>query len=89
MLGLGESDDEIRQTLQDLRAAGVAIVTLGQYLQPTTAQLPVWKFVTPEEFAGWQRYAEQELGFLRAVCGPLVRSSYLAADAYRKAMRNA
>ncbi len=89
MLGLGESDDEIRQTLQDLRAAGVAIVTLGQYLQPTTAQLPVRKFVTPEEFAGWQRYAEQELGFLRAVCGPLVRSSYLAADAYRKAMRNA
>ncbi|MBQ4480312.1 MAG: lipoyl synthase [Victivallales bacterium] len=86
MLGLGETDDEIRACLRDLRAAGVAIVTLGQYLQPTHEQLPVERFVTPEEFLEWQRYAEQELGFRRAVCGPLVRSSYLAAEAYRKAI---
>ena len=88
MLGLGETDEEIRQCLQDLRSAGVAIVTLGQYLQPTHKQLPVERFVTPDEFAEWQRYAEQELGFRRAVCGPLVRSSYMAAEAYRKAIRN-
>ena len=86
MLGLGETDEEIRQCLQDLRSAGVAIVTLGQYLQPTSKQLPVERFVTPEEFAAWSRFAEEELGFRRAVCGPLVRSSYLAADAYHKAM---
>ncbi len=85
MLGLGESDDEIRQALRDLREAGVSIVTLGQYLQPTTAQLPVERFVTPEEFAAWERYAEDELGFRRAVSGPLVRSSYQAAEAYMKA----
>ena len=89
MLGLGETDDEIRQCLQDLRKVGVAIVTLGQYLQPTHEQLPVERFVTPAEFAEWQRYAEEEMGFQRAVCGPLVRSSYQAAEAYRKAMRNA
>ena len=89
MLGLGETEDEIRACLRDLRSAGVAIVTLGQYLQPTHAQLPVERFVTPEEFDGWRRFAEEELGFRRAVCGPLVRSSYLAAEAYRKAIRNA
>lgn len=85
MLGLGENDDEIRAALKDLRAAGVSIVTLGQYLQPTAAQLPVTRFVTPEEFKAWEEYAERELGFMRAVCGPLVRSSYQAADAYIKA----
>ena len=58
MLGLGETDDEIRQCLQDLRKVGVAIVTLGQYLQPTHEQLPVERFVTPAEFAEWQRYAD-------------------------------
>ncbi len=88
MLGLGETDAEIRQCLQDLRASGVSIVTLGQYLQPSHEQLPVERFVTPDEFAAWQRYAEDELGFSRAVCGPLVRSSYLAADAYRKALQH-
>ena len=88
MLGLGETHEEIRQTLRDLRASGVSIVTLGQYLQPTRQQLSVERFVTPEEFGEWQRYAEQELGFARAVCGPLVRSSYQAADAYRRAKSN-
>ena len=87
MLGLGETEDEIRDCLRDLRDAGVSIVTLGQYLQPTHEQLPVERFVTPDEFSEWRRYAERELGFTRAVCGPLVRSSYLAADAYRQAMK--
>ena len=82
MLGLGESEEEVRQALKDLREAGVSIVTLGQYLQPTPAQLPVVRYVTPEEFARWARYAEAELGFCKAVAGPLVRSSYMAATAY-------
>jgi len=82
MLGLGETDEEIRQALKDLRNAGVSIVTLGQYLQPTPKQLPVQRFIPPSEFLQWRRYAEEELGFARAVCGPLVRSSYLAGEAY-------
>ncbi len=84
MLGLGESDEDIRQALRDLREAGVSLVTLGQYLQPTPAQLPVARFIPPSEFLQWRRYAEEELGFARAVCGPLVRSSYMAGDAYRR-----
>lgn len=86
MLGLGERDEEIRAALRDLRAAGVDIVTLGQYLQPTGLQVPVARFVTPEEFQAWSEFAEKELGFSRAVCGPLVRSSYMAAEAYHQAL---
>ena len=80
MLGLGESDGEIHATLDDLRAAGVDIVTLGQYLRPTLNHLPVQRFVTPAEF---DRYREQALarGFLECVAGPLVRSSYRAEQA--------
>ena len=85
MLGLGEEEEEIRQTLRDLRGAGVSIVTLGQYLQPTPAQVPVSRFIPPSEFLQWRRFAEEELGFARAVCGPLVRSSYLAGEAYFQA----
>ena len=81
MLGLGESDDEVRQALQALKASGVSIVTLGQYLRPTRQQLPVVRFIPPSEFAAWARYAEDELGFRKTVCGPLVRSSYKAAEA--------
>lgn len=83
MVGVGETDDEIRQALKDLRAANVDIVTLGQYLQPTPAQWDVDRMVTPDEFKAWERYAEDELGFRRAVCGPLVRSSYHAEEALR------
>ena len=83
MMGLGETDEEVRQTLRDLRAAGVEIVTAGQYLQPTSRQLPVERFVTPAEFEELARFAEEELGFAKAVCGPLVRSSYHAAMAYQ------
>lgn len=77
MLGLGERDDEIERTLDDLREANVDIVTFGQYLRPTPNHLPVERYVTPDEF---QRYREAGLarGFLEVVSGPLVRSSYRA-----------
>jgi len=83
MLGLGETDAEIDATLADLRAAGVDIVTLGQYLRPTLNHLPVQRFVTPAEF---DRYREQALarGFLECVSGPLVRSSYRAEQALNR-----
>ena len=83
MLGLGESDEEIDATLADLRAAGVDLVTLGQYLRPTLNHLPVQRFVTPEEF---DRYRELALGrgFLECVSGPLVRSSYRAEQALER-----
>ena len=88
MMGLGETDEEVRQTLRDLRAAGVEIVTAGQYLQPTSRQLPVERFVQPVEFEELTQYAEKELGFAKAVCGPLVRSSYHAAMAYQSGLKN-
>jgi lipoyl synthase len=83
MLGLGETDAEIDATLTDLRAAGVDIVTLGQYLRPTLNHLPVQRFVTPADF---DRYREQALarGFLECVAGPLVRSSYRAEQALNR-----
>jgi lipoic acid synthetase len=80
MLGLGETDAEIRDTLQDLRAAQVDILTLGQYLRPTPNHLNVERFVTPQEFDQYRVWA-LELGFLECVSGPLVRSSYRAEQA--------
>jgi lipoic acid synthetase len=77
MLGLGERHDEILEVLEDLRNTAVDIVTLGQYLQPTRANLPVKKFYTPEEFAEYQDCA-YSLGFQSVASGPLVRSSYHA-----------
>lgn len=85
MLGLGESDEEIRQTLRDLRAVGCDVVTFGQYLQPRKRHLPVEAFVTPEKFAEWQREAEG-MGFLYVASGPLVRSSYRAGEFFMKGM---
>jgi lipoic acid synthetase len=79
MLGLGEKDDEVLQTLKDLRTNGCDVVTFGQYLQPTTRHLKVIEFVTPEKFAEWQKIAE-DLGFLYVASGPLVRSSYRAGE---------
>ena len=81
MLGLGEGPDELRATLADLRGAGVDILTLGQYLRPTLAQLPVERYVPPEEFAEWGRVG-RSLGFLSVASGPFVRSSYNAAEVY-------
>jgi lipoyl synthase len=80
MLGLGESDAEIRQTMMDLRAAAVDILTLGQYLRPTPNHLNVERFVTPGEFDQYRDWA-LALGFLECVSGPLVRSSYRAEQA--------
>jgi lipoic acid synthetase len=77
MLGLGESADEVRSTIADIRGAGVEILTLGQYLQPTTRHLPVDRFVPPAEFAEHRAYA-LDLGFAHCEAGPLVRSSYHA-----------
>ncbi|MCE5233828.1 MAG: lipoyl synthase [Mizugakiibacter sp.] len=77
MLGLGETDDEIERTLDDIRAAGVDIVTMGQYMRPTEHHLPVERFVTPDEFRAYRDRALAK-GFVEAVAGPLVRSSYRA-----------
>src|SRR5580658_7565707 len=80
MLGLGETDDEIRKTMRDLRRAAVDLLTLGQYLRPTPNHLAVERFVTPQEFTSYRDWA-LELGFLECVSGPLVRSSYRAERA--------
>ena len=77
MLGLGESDQEVRAVLEDLRAQGVDMLTLGQYLQPSPHHLPVERFVTPDEFAEFERVA-LALGFRNVASGPMVRSSYHA-----------
>ncbi len=81
MLGLGESDDEARQTLDDLRKAGCRILTIGQYLPPSKHHLPVDRFVTPEAFNRW-RIMGKEMGFLEVAAGPFVRSSYHAQKIY-------
>ena len=85
MLGLGETHEEILNTLRDLRAIGCDVVTFGQYLQPTSTHLPVEKFYTPEEFQLYQALAE-EMGFLYVASGPLVRSSYRAGEFYLTGM---
>ncbi len=79
MLGLGETDAEIRACLHDLRAAGVDAVTLGQYLQPSARCMPVDDYVTPERFDAWAEEA-RALGFAMVASGPLVRSSYRAGE---------
>jgi lipoic acid synthetase len=79
MVGLGEAPDEVRATLADIRAAGVEVVTLGQYLQPTPEHLPVDRWVHPDEFADHKSHA-LELGFAHCESGPLVRSSYHAHE---------
>lgn len=79
MLGLGETDEEIEQALQDLRAVECDIVTIGQYLRPARRNLPVREFVSPERFTEWGRRA-RELGFRSVASGPFVRSSYHAED---------
>lgn len=83
MLGCGETDAEIDQTLHDLRAAGVDVVTFGQYMRPTKRHMKVTEYVTPEKFGEWQRRAE-ELGFLYVASGPHVRSSYRAGEFFIK-----
>lgn len=77
MLGLGESEQEILETIDDLSAVNVDVLTMGQYLQPTPKHLPVAEFVTPEKFAEYREYALTK-GFRYVESGPLVRSSYHA-----------
>jgi lipoic acid synthetase len=86
MLGLGESDEEIRTALKDLRSVDVDVVTFGQYLQPTKKHLPVKEYVTPEKFEEWRVCAEEEFGFKYCASGPLVRSSYKAGEFFLKNM---
>ena len=79
MLGLGETEPEVLTALQDLRAAGCDILTLGQYLQPTLKHLAMVEFVPPEKFAEYKRHAEA-MGFVHVASGPMVRSSYHADE---------
>lgn len=81
LLGLGETDEEIAGVLEDMRRAGVDIVVLGQYLRPTARQLPVSRYVAPEEFGLWEKRA-RALGFDAVVAAPLARTSFRAAEAY-------
>ena len=77
MLGLGETEAEITETMDDLRAANVDILTMGQYLRPTKNHLDVQRYVTPDEFDKYRQWG-LDRGFLEVVSGPLVRSSYRA-----------
>ena len=79
MVGLGETPEEVRQTLGEIRQAGVEILTIGQYLQPTSDHLPVDRWVHPDEFESYRTFA-LELGFSHCESGPLVRSSYHAHE---------
>ena len=86
MVGLGERPEEVTSTLRDIREAGVEVVAVGQYLQPTKQHLPVDRFVPPEEFAEIRDYAIS-LGFLHCEAGPLVRSSYHAHEHVPESMK--
>ena len=83
MAGLGESDEELFQVFDDLRAANVDFLTVGQYLQPTPKHAAVDRFVPPEQFAGYEKIARGK-GFLMVSASPLTRSSYLAGDDFEK-----
>lgn len=85
MVGLGETDIEVRQVMDDLRSVNCDIITLGQYLQPSPKHLPVQEFITPEQFDAWRKYGES-IGFLQVVSSPLTRSSYHAEEV-RELMR--
>jgi lipoic acid synthetase len=86
ILGMGERADEIPDALRDLAKAGVDIVTIGQYLQPTPYHLPVDRWVHPDEFARWKHFGENEVGISHVEAGPLVRSSYHAGKQLRRAL---
>ena len=85
MIGLGETDEELEQCFKDLRNVGVDVLTLGQYLQPSQYHLRVERFCSPEKFAEYQKLAES-YGFLYVASGPLVRSSYRAAEFFMKGL---
>jgi len=79
MLGIGEKEEEIKEVLSDMQQAGVDILTIGQYLQPTKEHQPIDRWVTPEEFVRWKEFA-LEIGFGVCESGPLIRSSYHAEE---------
>ncbi|WP_438018891.1 lipoyl synthase [Sorangium sp. So ce315] len=85
MVGIGETDDEVLEALRDLREAGVDIVTIGQYLRPSSKHAPVQRFVEPGTFAAYER-AALDMGFLYAASAPLVRSSYKAAEVFVRSL---
>ena len=85
MLGLGETQEEVEQTLCDLKEKNVDFVTLGQYLRPSEKQLEVQEYVKPEIFKYYEQFAQQ-LGFKYAAAGPFVRSSYRAGELFIKSM---
>jgi lipoic acid synthetase len=85
MLGLGEDEGEVEGVLEDLVAAGCRILTLGQYLRPSKAHLPVARYVSPEEFEEWRKKA-LEMGFQKVASGPLVRSSYQAHEMFNQSV---
>jgi lipoic acid synthetase len=85
MLGLGEVEEELFQTFRDLREAGVDVLTLGQYLQPSQYHLRVARFVPPADFARYKQVADG-MGFLYVAAGPLVRSSYRAAELFMRGL---
>jgi lipoic acid synthetase len=87
MLGLGETEEEVRALLRDLRAAGADVVTIGQYLQPSRRNLPVAAFIEPSQFEAHREYG-MALGFRMVFSGPLVRSSYMADVVSEEAVRN-
>jgi len=82
MAGLGETDAEVQQVMDDLRAVDCDILTLGQYLQPSPKHLPVANFITPAQFNAWREVGEAK-GFLQVVSSPLTRSSYHAEEVRR------
>lgn len=85
MLGLGEREEDLRRTMQDLRAVNVDILTLGQYLRPSKGHIPVSEYVSPEKFEHYKKMAE-ETGFLYVASGPFVRSSYRAGELFVEAL---
>lgn len=86
MLGLGETDEQVMDTLYDLRDVGVDIVTFGQYLQPTPRHLAVEEYITPEKFEEWRVFGQETVGFMYVASGPMVRSSYRAGEFFVEAM---
>ena len=85
MVGLGETDDEVAELLYDLASVGVSIVTIGQYLRPSSAHLPVVRYVEPSSFATYKEIGES-LGIAHVESGPLTRSSYHAKEASRRSL---
>jgi lipoic acid synthetase len=85
MLGLGEMEEEVMLTARDLRSARVDILSIGQYLQPTSRHLPVKEYIAPEKFHSYKKSIER-MGFTYVVAGPFVRSSYKAGELFIKNM---